>query len=65
MEIDITFRRSCIDRTRAGRLAESFGKVIAAITTEPYSGVYDIDLIIEEDLRYLWEWNHEVPSAVD
>ncbi|XP_014550476.1 hypothetical protein COCVIDRAFT_31812, partial [Bipolaris victoriae FI3] len=50
---------------QAARVAGVFGKAIKELITRPDSRISDLTLLADQDVSQLWEWNGEVPAAVE
>jgi amino acid adenylation domain-containing protein len=46
-------------------LAESLSKAITSITAQPDSPIHSLMITADADRQQLWEWNGEVPAAVE
>ncbi|CAA9959565.1 hypothetical protein PTMSG1_02982 [Pyrenophora teres f. maculata] len=65
IEINMTFRAGCMDLAQATRLAGNFSQAIKAVTAEPHSRIYTLDILTYNESQKVWGWNADVPAAVE
>jgi amino acid adenylation domain-containing protein len=53
---------STFDETQGQRIAATIRNVILKMVSNPSEIIAEIDLIGEEDLKQIWDWNHEIPK---
>ena len=61
----LDFKAGFIRRRNADRIAAMMAKAIAQITSTPATPISDINLILDEDISQIWEWNAQVPEATE
>ncbi|KAI0546770.1 hypothetical protein F4679DRAFT_401148 [Xylaria curta] len=64
IEVSVNFDPNVLSETEARRLIEQFQAVLHRLATRPKAHVADIEVVSEQDMLLLKEWNDLIPTPI-